>query len=286
MTALLIPDAIAARIQQLADQENRSLEEMFALLISTYQSRDGLESDDVPLLNDQVDEQARALNIQFLRMIAHELRSHLGIIKGFSSSLLAQDITWEAQKQQKFIAIIDETVDRMDDFIEQMRDYALLQSGTFRIHPIPTTVGALVEMAAPILQTAAENHDLRLSVANENSLLEADPLKIVQTLAHTVNNAVKHAPPGSPITVNITNVDHHIQVDVGDQGSPMSPSSRASLFTPFYYVDGNPRQKTSGFEMAVSKGIVEAHGGSMWIDDQREQGNQISFTLPLLATQP
>ncbi len=233
-------------------------------------------------------EEADALKLKFLAMISHELRTPLTSIKGFATTLLADDVQWPLDSQRDFLQTISEEADKLGDLIEQLLDLSRLEAGTLRIAPKRQTIERVVNTAMAQLQTVTAQHQLDLNVPIDLPALYVDSDRIAQVLTNLVGNAVKFSPKHTPITVSAARVDQEIQIDVADQGRGIALAERQRIFEPFQQIDdqGVNRAKGAGLGLAICKGLVEAHGGRIWVQDRSGPGTTVSFTLPLNSLMP
>lgn len=226
-------------------------------------------------------EAANALKIRFLGMISHELRTPLTSIKGFASSLLAEDVTWSDEDQHQFLTILDNEADRLKWLVEQLLDISALQGGTFTIRAEPLRFNTIINIAQPQLQIVTPAHELVLDIPENLPQVMVDKNRISQVLVNLVQNATKFSPPGSRIMIAAKEIDHGVQIDVRDQGSGIPVEARQYVFEAFRQAEQKGvRQKGAGLGLAICKGIVEGHGGRIWIADDVTVGTTISFTLP------
>lgn len=233
-------------------------------------------------------EEADALKLKFLAMISHELRTPLTSIKGFATTLLADDVQWPLESQRDFLQTINEEADKLGDLIEQLLDLSRLQAGTLRIAPKRQTIQGIVNTAMAQLQMITAQHQLDLNVPIDLPALHADGDRIAQVLTNLVSNAVKFSPPHSIITVTARHLGDKVQVDVSDQGQGIAPTERRRIFEPFQQLDAQGIQRTqgAGLGLAICKGLIEAHGGRIWVQDQSGPGTTLSFTLPIEPVAP
>jgi signal transduction histidine kinase len=228
-------------------------------------------------------EKADALKLKFLAMISHELRTPLTSIKGFATTLLAEDVQWPLESQRDFLQTISDEADKLGDLIEQLLDLSRLEAGALRIAPRPQTIERVFNAAMAQLQVVTARHYLNLDVPADLPLVYADSDRIAQVLTNLVSNAAKFSPAQTIITVSATPVEDQIQIDVSDQGRGIAPADRQRVFEPFRQVadHGNYRTSGAGLGLAICKGLVEAHGGRIWVQERSGSGTIVSFTLPL-----
>jgi PAS domain S-box-containing protein len=228
-------------------------------------------------------ERQNELRLRFLAMISHELRTPLQSIKGFATSMLAQDVTWSPEEQREFLHIIDGESDKLADMIGQLLDLARIESGTLQIDTRPADLGDIISTARPQLLMLAGHHRLGEDIPDDLPRVLCDPQRIAQVLANLVGNAAKYSPPRSAITLSAYTTGEGVLVSVADEGPGIAPQDRPHVFQAFRRgSDGRTRQtKGAGLGLAICKGIVEAHGGRIWIEDRDGSGTTVYFTLPV-----
>jgi PAS domain S-box-containing protein len=230
------------------------------------------------------------MRLRFLAMISHELRTPLTSIKGFASTLLANDVSWGPEEQHEFIYTIDVEADKLTEMIDQILDLSRLETGMLRINPERARVSDVVTMTLPQLQALTNDHRLMLDVPEDAPALRIDRQRMAQVFLNLVGNAAKFSAPGTAIRLSAHRVDSGVRVDVSDEGPGIAPQDRKQVFEAFRR--GNDSRvkhtKGAGLGLAICKGIVEAHGGRIWIEDGDPQarGTTISFVLPLNGTAP
>jgi PAS domain S-box-containing protein len=226
-------------------------------------------------------EEANALKMKFLGMISHELRTPLASIKGFSSTLLADDVTFAPEKQRQFLAVIDEQADKLTGLVEQLLDLSRLQAGTLRIEPTVQAFNTILDSAMTQLQMLTKAHELQAVLPVGLPNVMADRERVAQVLVNLVGNAAKFSPPDSTITLTVTQGDDHVKVSVSDQGVGIPAEERETIFEAFRQIERkDPNQRLgAGLGLAICKSIIEAHEGRIWVEDAAV-GTTISFTLP------
>ncbi len=226
-------------------------------------------------------EQADRLKLQFLAMVSHELRTPLASIKGFASTLLAEDVSFAPAEQREFITILDQEADRLIELIGQLLDVARLQAGTLRIKPSRQSLYDVVYTdAMPRFVMVTTGHQLVIDVESDIPPLDMDGSRIAQVLVNLVDNAAKYSPAESRITLRAVERPHDVCVSVIDQGIGIPPAEREHVFDIFNQLEGQSRDGV-GLGLAICKSLVEAHRGQIWIEDAAGGGTNVSFTLPL-----
>ncbi len=257
-----------------------------AVLYQDITERKRIEAERVSLLEReqaarQAAERAVATQRLFLGMISHELRTPLASIKGFSSTLLAQDVSFEPEQQQVFLTIIDEEADRLVELIDQLLDVVQLEAGALRVESRISRVEAIVENAMPQLRTLSSGHPLSVSLSERLPAILADTQRVEQVLSNLIGNAAKFSPPTASIELTASASDGFVQISVHDDGDGIPKSERESVFNVFHQIhQKGKRQPGTGLGLAICKGLIEAQGGRIWIADP-VHGTTICFTLPI-----
>ncbi len=228
-------------------------------------------------------ERANDLKLRFLGMISHELRTPLTSIKGFATTLLADDVVWTADKQHEFLETINNEADKLHDLIEQLLDLSRIEAGILRITPIKVSLSSIIDTALAQLQAITDDHKLVLAVPARLPSICGDELRIAQVLTNLVNNAVKFSPPHTQITISAHRVGKMVQVDVADQGPGIPEQETTRIFEAFRQLgnDTSSRTKGAGLGLAICKGLIEAHHGQIWIQNHEGSGTVVSFTIPI-----
>jgi signal transduction histidine kinase len=227
-------------------------------------------------------EKANDLKMQFLAMVSHELRTPLSSIKGFVTTLLADDVEWDAESQRSFLLIVEQETDKLTDLVEQILDLARLQAGTLRIEMKTQTLHDIFALASVQLGIITSEHTLDVAAADTLPVVHADPQRIAQVLVNLVANAVRYSPTGTRIEVRAQTDGDLVRVDVHDQGHGIPPEVRPFVFEAFRQgTETGSSRKGAGLGLAICKGIIDNHGGNIWINDTEGPGTTVSFALPI-----
>ncbi len=230
-------------------------------------------------------ERATEIKTQFLAMISHELRTPLTSIIGFTTTLLAEDVTWEPVDQADFIRTIRQEANRLQELIDHLLDLSRLEAGMLVITPQPQSFSHIVQEALPQLRAmvSKSGQELILQLPADLPPVLADPIRVTQVLNNLTQNAITYAPQGKEITLSASLRKDCLQVNVADQGPGFPSSERKTAFKAFrrgLHEDERPG-KGAGLGLAICKRLIEAHGGRIWIKKQTSPGATISFTLLL-----
>ncbi|MDR3576030.1 MAG: ATP-binding protein [Anaerolineaceae bacterium] len=229
-------------------------------------------------------ERANEIKTQFLAMISHELRTPLTSIIGFTNTLLADDVSWEPEEQYDFIQTIQQEANRLQELIDHLLDLSRLEAGRLPISLAPHSLHEIIEDALPQFHSLTDGHTLNVHVPANLPPVFVDAKRIAQVLVNLVRNASSYAPQGTEIGLSANIRGDFVQINIADQGPGISPAEHKKVFKAFQRgINGeNSSAKGAGLGLAICKGLVEAHGGRIWIKKKTTIGTTISFTIPLV----
>jgi signal transduction histidine kinase len=228
--------------------------------------------------NAQLYEQAQAAirsRDAFIALAAHELRTPLTALKGYAQ-LLQRRAAYDA----KAVATIVERANLLQRLINDLLDASRLQTGRLRLQPARVDLAALARSCLD--QTVTRGHELRLEAAADLPRGWWDHDRIEQVFHNLLGNAVKYSPPGSTIWVRLEDLGDEARVSIRDEGVGIPAEVMPRLFDPFYRVAATADAVQGlGLGLYVSKALVEAHGGQLWVDSAGAgQGSTFTSTLP------
>jgi signal transduction histidine kinase len=227
-------------------------------------------------------EEANDLKSKFLAMVSHELRTPLTSIKGFITTLLAEDVSWDIDEQQEFINIVGEETEKLTDLVEQLLEVSRLQGGVLRIQTEPRQLQTIIDTAMAQLHMLTVNHQLIVDLPHDLPSVSADTRRLSQVITNLVDNAVKYSEHETKITISARLVGKAVRIDVRDQGDGIPQEAHTAIFEPFRQLERSQGiEKGAGLGLAICKGLVEAHNGRIWVEASSSQGTTISFTIPV-----
>lgn len=224
---------------------------------------------------------AEANNSALISTVAHELRSPLTSVKGFSSTLLRRWDRFTDDQKRLMLQTIEADADRVTRLITELLDISRIDAGRLEVRKQPVDVPGAINRH--IERFVASGHDRGRFVLNgdDGALPEvwADPDRLDQILANLMENAVRHGAGTVTLTVVPTghDGDEALAVTVGDEGNGISPEHYPMIFTRFWH--GATRGGT-GLGLYVVKGLVQAHGGTISVGRAAAGGAEFRFTLP------
>lgn len=223
------------------------------------------------------------LKSQFVSAISHELRTPLGFIKGYATTLLRDDVATDPDTQGEFLRIISEESDKLQRLIDDLLDASRLQAGGLELSRVPANVGRIAEDAVRKAKDTHPEHEFALAIPPSVPELSIDQWRVEQVMNNLLDNATKYSPPGSVIAVGVRVQEPDVVISVRDQGDGLRAEEIQRVFEPFYRGESatGRRAPGTGLGLTVCRGIVEAHGGRIWIESRAGVGSTFSFSLPL-----
>jgi two-component system sensor histidine kinase KdpD len=218
------------------------------------------------------------LKTDFVSMVSHELRTPLGLIKGYTGSLLQPELVRDEETRREFLTVIDDETDRLTELVSNLLDMSRIESGGLRVDPHPTELGRLLEASSARLRVREPDRPLALEIASELPSVLADEQRIAQVLDNLLTNAARYSPPNAQIALRARAVNGSVEVAVQDHGPGVPDDKREQVFDKFVRLDNQPGG--SGLGLAICRGIVQAHGGRIWVEANPDQGSTFAFSLP------
>ena len=228
-------------------------------------------------------EEANRLKSELISTLAHEMRTPLTSIKGYSTALLMEETTFSPETQQEFLQIIDEECDVLQDLIHDLLESSIIDAGLLRLEPQPVMLPRLAKSLTDDIANHSQKHRFLVDFPSRFPIVDADPQRITQVLRNLLDNAVKYSPQGGLVVVRGEVREDEVVISVADQGVGIAPEHLNRLFEKFFRAEtGLGRHVVgSGLGLPIAQTIVESHGGRIWAESQLGQGTTLYFTLPL-----
>jgi signal transduction histidine kinase len=259
------------------DTESQQLAEFIAGQITLLIQCQNLQLEYQKLEAQQAQSQ---LQEDFISTITHELRNPLGFIKGYTTTLLRSDTTWDQTTQQEFLEIIDHETDRLEELIENLLDSARLQSGQLKMQFRPVSTDSLINTV--ITRTRLHYPDLTITIETDKNVppVMGDAGRLAQVLENLISNAVKYA-PGSDIAIIVRKEKEYACISVKDRGPGIPEQYISHLFERFYRIPNQePNVHGSGLGLYICKQIVEIHRGFISANSIEGKGTSFDIRLP------
>jgi len=210
---------------------------------------------------NQVLAEANRAKSSLLAAVSHDLRTPLAAIKASATSLLQAGADFDEAERREFLAAVNREADRLDRLVRNLLDMSRIESGALAPR---LEWHNLSEIAADVidrLQPVSDGHELRLVAEDREFLAHVDYVQMSQVLTNLVDNAIRHGAPGASIRVCVADG----QVWVENHGRQLSEEEHEHIFDRFYRGEG--LASGTGLGLAIAKGVVEAHGGRIWVEN-------------------
>ncbi len=231
-------------------------------------------------LRAEVLEESDRLRRALVGAVSHDLRTPLATIKVASSTLLDPNNALSETDAYELHSLIDLQADRLTRLVTNLLDMTRLEAGVLQIRKASWSVLDLVTEVVAGIRPSLKEHEIEVLLPEQLPAVEVDHLLIGQVLTNLLDNANRHGPPGTPITVAGELDDNDLALSVADKGPGVPPGEREAVFESFVRFDTGGR---AGLGLALAKTFVEAHGGRIWIEEPPGGGARFVFTLPLAA---
>ena len=216
-------------------------------------------------------------------LVSHDLKNPLAVIFMTAARMLKVPGRKDRRAEsRKFIESVHRSAERMNRLIQDLLDVSSIEAGQFSIDKRPQPVTSLVVEAVEAVQVQAAARSLRLEtrLPQGNLCVDCDADRVSQVLANLLGNAIKFTEPGGTILVRVEPRASGVLFSVADTGPGIPVPHLPHVFDRFWRTP-DPARKGTGLGLSIAKGIVEAHGGRIWVESQVGQGSVFFFTLPL-----
>ena len=226
------------------------------------------------------------LKSALLSAVSHDLRTPLASIKASATSLLQKDVTWTDEDRDELLQAIDEEADRLNRFVANLLDLSRIEAGALKPAFDWYDLREIIYDAVNRSGRPGDEHQITLDLSAELPPLKLDYIEILQVLVNVLENAGKYSPPASQIDVSTRVVGGEVVVSVSDEGVGLAPGEEERIFDRFYRVEAPDRPIGSGIGLAIARGFIDAHGGRIWAERNRESGITVRFSLPISERPP
>ncbi len=225
--------------------------------------------------------EAEELKTIFISVISHELKTPVALIKGYVGTLRRDDVSWDREIVQDSLEVIEEEADRLTELIENLLDASRLQAGGLSLNQCDLAFQVFAEKIATRFRTQTDRHTILVDFPPEFPVVVADEDRLGQVLSNLLSNAIKYSPDGGEIKISGQVRPEQVVICVRDQGPGIAPGDIPHIFDRFYRADSASRTtKGAGLGLYLTRAIIEAHGGRIWVDPKPGDGARICFSLP------
>ena len=232
-------------------------------------------------------EKANKLKDQFLSMASHELKTPITSIRGQAQLSMLRlkrqaELPPELEQVRTSLERIDQHTHLLNSLVDDLLDLSILSSGKIKLHSTRCDLGELCREVITEQQTLSDRA-ITLEPPSSPVLLQADCERLSQVVTNLVSNAIKYSAENSAVQVGISQSQDTALAQVHNEGTPIPVELQANLFEPFYRTPEaqSSSKKGWGLGLAISKQIVERHGGHIWVESSQEKGTTFCIELPL-----
>jgi two-component system, OmpR family, sensor histidine kinase KdpD len=222
--------------------------------------------------------ESERLRTLMIDSITHELRTPLTSIKGAATALLAGEVKQE--ERHELLTIIDEESDRLNRLVSEAVEMAQLDAQQVQIHFSDVSVRGLIRDAREACSWVEEDHPVQVAIPDAPEV-RADPVLLRKVICNLLENAAKYSKSGTPITISAERQPTDVVISIADRGVGIDPSEQGLIFERFYRARSQATGTSgTGMGLAISRAIVEAHGGSIKVTSQPGSGSVFSLSIP------
>jgi K+-sensing histidine kinase KdpD len=223
------------------------------------------------------------MRTEFLANVSHELRTPLAVIKGSANSLLQPDVIFDEQTRREFLVSIDKDADTLTHLVDDLLMMSRLEADALEVNRKACTITEIIDSVKDRLESLTIKHHLRFNIPDIMPLVMVDDVRIGEVLTNLVENAVKFSDENTRITIDAHHSGNEVIISVSDEGIGIPPELHEKVFERFFQGNGHKtgRRKGTGLGLSICRGIVETHGGKIWVASQNGKGAKFSFSLPV-----
>jgi signal transduction histidine kinase len=221
---------------------------------------------------------------EFLASMSHELRTPLNAIIGFSQVLQQRLFGELNEKQAEYVDDILSSGDHLLSLINDVLDLSKVEAGQVELEVAPLSLRETLERGVVMIRERAARGGVatRLELDPAADVVTGDERRLSQVVFNLLSNAVKFTPEGGSVTVSSRRIANHVEVAVADTGVGVAAADQERIFDEFQQTEAGARQREgTGLGLALSKRLVELHGGRIWVESEPGNGSRFVFTLPL-----
>jgi PAS domain S-box-containing protein len=224
--------------------------------------------------------EAEEIKSVFVSVVSHELKTPVALIKGYVGTLRREDVSWDSEIVQDSLEVIEDEADRLNELIENLLDASRLQAGSFSLNLAEIRIDKMALEMAERFQTQTEQHRIIVQFPDEFPVIVGDQNRIEQVFYNLLSNAVKYSPGGGDILINGQIRSEQIIVCIQDQGTGISQDDVPHIFDRFFRADDAAKNtQGAGLGLYLSRAIIEAHNGRIWIEPRPEAGTRVCFSI-------
>ncbi len=217
----------------------------------------------------------------FVSTITHELRTPLGFIKGYTTTLLRSDTEWDSKNRIDFLTIVDQETDKLQELIDNILDTARLQSGTMPISFQKTRIEPIIRDVKNRIETQHPGRHIECQLMSDTPPIEGDSRRLAQVFGNLINNAIKYA-PDADIIIQTRQRAEGITIVVKDTGPGIPPNELPHIFERFYRGKKSHSVHGTGLGLFICKQIIRSHHGRITVSSIPGKGTKFIIHLPYI----
>lgn len=230
-----------------------------------------------------MEKQLNQLKTNLLSTVSHELRTPLATIKGYTTLLLDYYNRLNKAEKHENLVIIDKAADRLTELVEHLLEMSRLDAGLLRLDKAPASLANLLQDTIKEARVRITSHKIALTIASGLPRVDIDTTRIKQVVENLIDNARKYSPQGTRMEIRARKRGKEVIVSVTDQGKGIPSQDLPRIFDRMYRIERrlSPEAEGLGLGLSLCKGLVQAHGGRLWVESELGKGSTFYFTLPL-----
>ncbi len=239
-------------------------------------------SDTIKQKTEEVEKTSKSKD-EFLAMITHELKTPLVPIQGYSDILLSEHLGKVNPEQKERLSIIKSSAASLSGLISDLLDTQKLDLGELKMTKTDASIKNTIENAVKSLELQIDEKEVKISIKSPNVTVLHDSERIAQVLTNLIKNSLTAVKSKTGIiTIGVQDSPSEVIINVKDNGTGIPLGKQKDLFKKFYQVDATLTRERggSGLGLAICKGIVENHGGKIWVKSAPNVGATFSFSIP------
>lgn len=230
--------------------------------------------------NLEAEKRLALMQSDFLATVSHELKTPLGFIKGYTTTLLRKDAEWSSDEQREFLNIVDEEADNLEKLVNNLLDSSQLESGTLALDINKTDLAELINEIVQRFKVLHPDADIEFNAGVDEFEAEFDSKRIAQVTENLIANALKYAPE-SKVLVSVDQSESQVLIKVKDWGPGIAEDQIYQIFERFYRIPATVQPLSgSGLGLYICEQIVLAHEGHIRVKSRVGEGSTFTVELP------
>ena len=227
-------------------------------------------------------EESDRLKTAILSSVSHELRTPLATIKASISTLRSQSVDLDQISREDLLEAIEEETDHLNQLVGNILDMSRIETGALHPNRKWNALSEILNGVLKRMRQVLQQHRILVELPETLPLLPVDYIQMEQVFTNLLSNSAKFAPVNSQIKIGAQVVESEgvVWVKVSNQGPPVAEENLSRIFDKFYRVTASDKVTGTGLGLSICKGIIEAHGGRIWAENEPETFI-FNFTLPM-----